>query len=134
MFLKLFSLFLIIPVVEIYILIKIGGMIGALNTALIILITAIIGAYLTKSQGLSVLRQIQDATRQGYMPGNELLHGLFVLIGGFALLTPGLLSDTIGFSMLIPQTREIYVRIAKEVIRKKIQQGNFQMRMYTDFR
>ncbi len=134
LFLKLFSLFLIIPVVEIYLLLKVGEIIGALNTVLIILITAGIGAYLTKSQGFRVLRQIQDATMQGYMPGNELLHGLFVLIGGFALLTPGFLTDTIGFSMLIPQIREIYVRIAKGIIRKKIQQGNFQMRMYTDFR
>ena len=81
MFLKLFSLFLIIPVVEIYLLLKVGEIIGALNTVLIILITAGIGAYLTKSQGFRVLRQIQDATMQGYMPGNELLHGLFVLIG-----------------------------------------------------
>ncbi|MHC1757589.1 MAG: FxsA family protein [Methanosarcina sp.] len=134
MFLKLFSLFLIIPVVEIYLLIKIGGIIGTLNTILIILITASLGAYLTKSQGFRVLSQIQNATRQGYMPGNELLHGLFVLIGGFALLTPGFLTDTIGFSMLIPQIREIYVGIAKGIIKKKIQQGNFQMRMYTDFR
>lgn len=134
MFLKLFSLFLIIPIVEIYLLIKIGGMIGALNTVLVILITASIGAYLTKNQGFRVLHQIQDATRQGYMPGNEILHGLFVLIGGFALLTPGFLTDTIGLSMLIPQIREIYVRIAKGIIKKKIQQGNFQMRMYTDFR
>lgn len=134
MFLKLFSLFLIIPAVDIYLLVKIGGMIGAINTVLIILITASIGAYLTKSQGFRVLHQIQEATRQGYMPGNEILHGLFVLIGGFALLTPGFLTDAIGLSMLIPQIREIYVRIAKEIIRKKIQQGNFQMRMYTDFR
>jgi UPF0716 protein FxsA len=134
MFLKLFSLFLIIPLLEIYLLIKIGGMIGALNTVLIILITASLGAYLTKSQGFRVFRQIQDATGHGYMPGNELLHGLFVLIGGFALLTPGFLTDAIGFSMLIPQIREIYVGIAKGVIKKKIQQGNFQMRVYTDFR
>ncbi len=62
MFLKLFSLFLIIPVVEIYLLLKVGEIIGALNTVLIILITAGIGAYLTKSQGFRVLRQIQDAT------------------------------------------------------------------------
>ncbi|AKB33151.1 FxsA protein [Methanosarcina siciliae HI350] len=134
MFLKLFSLFLIIPLVEIYLLVKIGGIIGAFNTVLVILITASFGAYLTKIQGFRVLRQIQDATRQGYMPGNELLHGLFVLIGGFALLTPGFLTDAIGFSMLIPQIREIYVEIAKGIIRKKIEQGNFQMRMYTDFR
>ncbi len=134
MFLKLFSLFLIIPIVEIYLLITIGGIIGATNTILIILITASLGAYLTKSQGFRVLRQIQETTAQGYVPGNELLHGLFVLIGGFALLTPGFLTDAIGFSMLIPQVREIYVGIAKGIIRKKIEQGNFQMRMYTDFR
>lgn len=134
MFLKLFSLFLIIPLVEIYLLIKIGGIIGALNTVLVILVTATLGAYLTKSQGFRVLRQIQDATRQGYMPGNELLHGLFVLIGGFSLLTPGFLTDAIGFSMLIPQIREVYVGIAKGMIRKKIQEGSLQMRVYTDFR
>nr|WP_269851101.1 FxsA family protein [Methanosarcina horonobensis] len=81
-----------------------------------------------------MLLQIQDATRQGYMPGNELFHGLFVLIGGFALLTPGFLTDAIGFSMLIPQIREVYVEIAKGIIKKKIRQGSFQMRMYTDFR
>ncbi len=93
MFLKLFSLFLIIPVVEIYLLLKVGEIIGALNTVLIILITAGIGAYLTKSQGFRVLRQIQDATMQGYMPGNELLHGLFVLIGGLCPSDPPWLPD-----------------------------------------
>jgi len=134
MFFKLFSVFLIIPLIELYLLIKVGGMIGALNTIIIILITASLGAYMAKSQGFRVLRQIQDATNQGRMPGNELLHGLFVLIGGFALITPGLLTDAIGFSMLIPQTREIYVGIAKEIIRKKIETGQFRMSMYTNFR
>jgi UPF0716 protein FxsA len=134
MFFKLFSVFLIVPLIELYLLIKVGGMIGALNTIIIILITASLGAYMAKSQGFRVLRQIQDATNQGRMPGNELLHGLFVLIGGFALITPGLLTDAIGFSMLIPQTREIYVGIAKEIIRKKIETGQFRMSMYTNFR
>ncbi|MDD2614748.1 MAG: membrane protein FxsA [Methanosarcina sp.] len=134
MFFKLFSIFLVIPIIELYLLIKIGGVIGALNTVLIILITASMGAYLAKYQGFRVLREIQEAMSRGYMPGNELLHGLFVLIGSFALLTPGFLSDIIGFSMLIPQVREIYVRVAKEVIRKRIQNGQWQMRMYTNFR
>jgi UPF0716 protein FxsA len=134
MFFKLFSIFLIVPIIELYLLIKVGEMIGALNTVIIILITASLGAYMAKSQGFRVLRQIQDATNQGRMPGNELLHGLFVLIGGFALITPGLLTDAIGFSMLIPQIREIYVGMAKEIIRKKIETGQFRMRMYTNFR
>lgn len=134
MFFKLFSIFLVIPIIELYLLIKIGGVIGALNTVLIILITASMGAYLAKNQGFRVFREIQEAMSRGYMPGNELLHGLFVLIGSFALLTPGFLSDIIGFSMLMPQVREIYVRVAKEVIRKRIQSGQWQMRMYTNFR
>jgi len=133
-FLKLFSLFLIVPFIELYFLIKIGGMIGALNTVLIILITASLGAYLAKSQGLYVFRQIQETMNQGRIPGNELLNGLFVLIGSFALLTPGFLSDIIGITMLIPKTREIYVHIARELLRKKIQKGNFQMHMHTNYR
>jgi len=133
-FLKFFSLFLIVPFIELYFLIKIGGMIGALNTVLIILITASLGAYLAKSQGLYVFRQIQETMNQGRIPGNELLNGLFVLIGSFALLFPGFLSDIIGITMLIPKTREIYVHIARELLRKKIQKGNFQMSMYTNFR
>jgi UPF0716 protein FxsA len=134
MFLKNFSIFLVIPIIELYLLIKIGGIIGAFNTVLIILITASLGAYLAKSQGLRVLREIQEATSRGYMPGNELLHGFFILVGSFALITPGFLSDIIGLSMLIPQIREIYVEMAKKIIRKKIQNGQWQTRMYTSFR
>jgi len=119
MFFKLLSIFLVIPVIELSLLIKIGGMIGALNTVLIILITASLGAYLAKSQGLRVLREIREAMSRGYMPGNELLHGFFVLIGSFALLTPGFMSDIVGFSMLIPQIREIYVEMAKRINKKK---------------
>jgi UPF0716 protein FxsA len=134
MFLKIFSIFLVIPIIELYLLIKIGGIIGAFNTVLIILITASLGAYLAKSQGLRVLREIREATSRGYMPGNGLLHGFFVLVGSFALITPGFLSDIIGLSMLIPQIREIYVDMAKKIIRKKIQNGQWQTRMYTSFR
>jgi UPF0716 protein FxsA len=134
MFAQLFALFLIIPLVELYLLIKIGGIIGAFNTVLIIFTTATLGAYLAKSQGLLVLRQIREATNQGYMPGNELLHGLFVLIGGFALLTPGFLTDALGLSMLVPQIREIYVRLAKKMLKKKIESGDVQMWTYTNLR
>ena len=134
MFAQLLALFLIIPLVELYLLIKIGGIIGAFNTVLIIFTTATLGAYLAKSQGLLVLRQIREATSQGYMPGNELLHGLFVLIGGFALLTPGFLTDALGLSMLVPQIREIYVRLAKNMLKKKIESGDVQMWTYMNLR
>lgn len=125
MFFKLFLVFTIIPIVELYLLIKIGGMIGALNTVLIILLTATVGAYLAKSQGFIVIQKIQQALQAGRLPGHELLHGLFVLIGGFLLLTPGFLTDIIGVSMLLPISRVIYLRIAERLIRNKINTGHW---------
>ncbi len=125
MFFKLFLLFTLIPIVELYLLIKIGGMIGAFNTILIILVTAIFGAYLTKSQGFIVINRIRQALNEGRMPGSELLHGLCVLLGGFTLLTPGFITDFFGLSMLLPPIREIYVRIAERLIMNKIHKGKW---------
>ena len=127
MFIKLFLLFTIIPIAELYFLIKIGGMIGALNTVMIILATALLGAYLAKTQGFLVLTKIQQALNDGRIPGDELLHGLFVLIGGFTLLTPGFITDVLGISMLLPPIREIYIQLAKRIIRNKIETGNWRI-------
>jgi UPF0716 protein FxsA len=68
------------------------------------------------------------------VPGNELLHGFFILVGSFALITPDILTGIIGFSMLIPQTRETYVEITKEIIKKKLENGRWQTGMYINFR
>jgi len=120
MFYKLFLLFTLVPIAELYLLIKIGGIIGAFNTVLIILATALIGAYLAKSQGFTAIREIQLALHQGRLPARELLHGLFILIGGFTLLTPGFITDFIGISMLLPAMRERYIRYAEKFILAKI--------------
>jgi UPF0716 protein FxsA len=127
---RLFLLFTIIPVLELYLLIKIGGMIGALNTVLIILVTAIVGASLTKSQGLMVLSQIQQALNEGRLPANELLHGLIILLGGVALLTPGFITDFIGLSMLIPHIRNIYIKFAERMIKKRIETGKWDINFF----
>jgi UPF0716 protein FxsA len=130
MFFKLFLLFTIIPIAELYLLIKIGGMIGAFNTVLVIFITAMVGAYLAKSQGLIVFTQIQQAIAEGRPPGDELLHGLFILLGGFTLLTPGFITDFLGLSMLVPPIRVVYIQIAKQIIRNKIETGNWRITMF----
>lgn len=130
MFFKLFLLFTIIPIVELYLLIKIGGVIGAFNTVLIIFITATAGAYLAKSQGFIVLANIQQGVREGRMPGRELLHGLFVLLGGVTLLTPGFLTDLLGLSMLLPLSREMYIRLATRLIRRKIDTGRWDITFF----
>ena len=127
MFFKLFILFTIIPIAELYLLIKIGGMIGAFNTVLIILFTAVIGAYLAKTQGFIVIRKINQALNEGGIPAQELLDGLFVLIGGFTLLTPGFLTDFIGLSMLIPLTRILYIKLAVRIMQNKIEAGQWRI-------
>ena len=127
MFFKFFILFTIIPIAELYLLIMIGGMIGAFNTVLIILFTAVIGAYLAKTQGFIVVRRINQALNEGRIPAQELLDGLFVLLGGFTLLTPGFLTDIIGLSMLFPLTRILYIKLAVRIIQNKIETGQWRI-------
>ena len=127
MFFKFFILFTIIPIAELYLLIMIGGMIGAFNSVLIILFTAVIGAYLAKTQGFIVVRRINQALNEGRIPAQELLDGLFVLLGGFTLLTPGFLTDIIGLSMLFPLTRILYIKLAVRIIQNKIETGQWRI-------
>ena len=127
MFFKLFILFTVIPIAELYLLIKIGELIGAFNTVLIILLTAIIGAYLAKTQGFVVLRKINQTLNEGRLPARELMDGLFVLLGGFTLLTPGFLTDIIGLSMLFPLSRILYIKLAVRIIQNKIETGKWRI-------
>ena len=131
MFLKLFIVFTILPVAELYLLIKIGGIIGALNTVIIILITAVSGAYLTKTQGVLVFSQIKAAINESRIPTKELLHGLFVLIGGLALLTPGFITDVVGITMLVPFIREFYIKFATHLIQNKIKTGEWKFNFFS---
>lgn len=125
MIFKLFLLFTLVPILELYLIIKVGGMIGAFNTVLIILITGITGASLAKSQGLTVLSKIQQALNEGRIPGNELLHGLMILIGGATLLTPGFITDIVGLSMLVPHIRDFYIKITQRIIKRRVETGTW---------
>lgn len=130
MLLKLFLIFAVIPVLELYFLIKIGSEIGALLTILIILSTAALGAYLAKSQGFKVFANIRSAIDERRLPANELLHGLFVLAGGLTLLTPGFITDILGITMLLPATRAFYIKLAIKIISNKIKTGKWQLKRY----
>ncbi len=114
MLLKLFALFIITPVVEMALLIELGKRIGTLQTIGIIVITGIIGASLAKNQGLQVVRNIKESMRSGQMPHNYLIEGILILVGGALLITPGILTDTAGFMLVIPWTR----RLIRERLKK----------------
>ena len=105
MLLKLFLAFTIIPVVEIYLLIQIGTIFGALTSIALVIVTGFLGAYLARIQGLQTLFRIQKSLREGQMPPGELLDALLIGIAGLVLLTPGFLTDAFGFLLLIPNTR-----------------------------
>ena len=105
MLLKLFLAFTIIPVVEIYLLIQIGTIFGALTSIALVIFTGFLGAYLARIQGLQTLFRIQKSLREGQMPSSELLDALLIGIAGLVLLTPGFLTDAFGFLLLIPNTR-----------------------------
>ena len=105
MLLKLFLAFTIIPVVEIYLLIQIGTIFGALTSIALVIVTGFLGAYLARIQGLQTLFRIQKSLHDGQMPSGELLDALLIGIAGLVLLTPGFLTDAFGFLLLIPHTR-----------------------------
>ena len=105
MLLKLFLAVTIIPVVEIYLLIQIGTIFGALTSIALVIVTGFLGAYLARIQGLQTLFRIQKSLREGQMPSSELLDALLIGIAGLVLLTPGFLTDAFGFLLLIPNTR-----------------------------
>ena len=99
-------LFMLIPIIEIWILIEVGGWIGALPTIGLVVLTATIGLSLLKQQGLSTLMRARLKMDDGAIPASELVSGVMIAVGGALLLTPGFVTDALGFALLIPQTRQ----------------------------
>ena len=95
--------------IEIYLLIKVGGIIGAAWTIILIIGTAVLGAYLLKRQGIATLNRVQNTMNRGEIPAIEMVEGLILLISGALLLTPGFFTDAIGFLALTPQLRRGFV-------------------------
>jgi len=113
MFPQLLLLFISVPLIEVLILIKLGSFFGFWPTIFLVIGTGILGAYLAKLYGLTIWYKIQQDLNAGLMPADKLVDGLLILIGGIVLLTPGLLTDILGFMLLIPYTRNYFKKFAK---------------------
>tara|TARA_R110001592_G_scaffold346310_2_gene638840 strand:+ start:22338 stop:22964 length:627 start_codon:yes stop_codon:yes gene_type:complete len=121
----IFLIFIIVPVIEMYLLIKVGAVIGGLYTIGLVLLTALIGVSLLKKQGLSTFMTAQQKMQTGQMPITEIAEGLMLAVAGALLLTPGFVTDTVGFILLTPVLRQ---HIAKQVFQswmKNAKQANF---------
>ena len=101
----LLALFFLIPLIEIYLLIKVGGLIGAVPTVFLVVFTAVLGVALLRQQGFASLRRVQTMLARGEIPAIEVMEGAVLLVGGVLLLTPGFFTDAIGFLCLIPALR-----------------------------
>lgn len=110
MLLKLFLAFTLIPVFEIYLLIKIGGFLGAFNTILMVIVTGLVGAYLARLQGIKTMMRVRESLDQGRVPAEEMLDALLIFVAGIVLLTPGFITDLAGVVILVPNTRVWFKR------------------------
>jgi len=117
MFRILVILFILVPIVEIAAFIKVGNALGTGKTLFIVIITAILGVYLLKQQGLKAWRDIQLSMAQGKLPAIEMAAAAQLLFAGGLLLTPGFVTDTVGFVLMIPQIRHF---LAEKMIKKGI--------------
>lgn len=98
-------LLIVVPVVEIYFLIQVGSVIGAFSTIVLIVITAVLGAYLFRQQGLATFQRVQATLARGEIPAVEMVEGMVLMVSGGLLLTPGFFTDIVGFLCLVPMLR-----------------------------
>ena len=118
---KFFILFIIVPVIELVLLFQVGARIGLPATLGIIIVTAIIGVRLTRAQGAHNMQRARTAMNEGRMPHQEVLDGMMIIIAGVLLITPGLLTDALGFTLLFPSLRaKLRKRLAKS-FNKRVQ-------------
>ena len=124
---QLFLLFAIVPLIELFLLIQVGGYIGALNTILLVVLTALLGAALARLEGMRTLRQISDSLSQGLMPAEKLVDAFLIFSGGVLLVTPGVLTDVFALGLLIPFTRTHFKRWLRRRFDRMVASGNIQL-------
>lgn len=123
--LLLFLLFLGVPILEVSIFIAAGGAVGVFPVIACVVLTALIGSWLLRQQGLGLIRKIQSETAAGRMPGRELVHGVMIAIAGALLLTPGFFTDGVGFLLFVPPFRDAVWSFLKRHIKVQTVSAGF---------
>ena len=124
MFLKLFLAFTLVPFIEIYLLIKIGAQVGALNTILIVILTGLLGASLARLEGIKIMTKVRDSLNRGDLPAEEMLDAMLIFVAGVVLLTPGFITDLAGITLLVPQARFWFKRWLRKKFDEWIERGS----------
>lgn len=124
---RLFLLFVLVPILELALLIQMGRVVGLLPTVGLVLLTGAAGAWLARSEGVRVLFRFQTELAGGQLPGQALFDGLCVLVGGAFLLTPGILTDFVGFTLLLPFSRRWIQRRMRRSLERQIELGTVRV-------
>lgn len=127
MLLKLFLCFTLIPVIELYLLIKVGTVLGGINTILLVIISGFLGAWLARLEGMNTLIKLRANLQQGLMPAEELLDAVIIFIAGVVLITPGFITDIMGLLLLWPVTRNRLKRFLRKKFDELSLQGNINI-------
>ena len=127
---RLIFLFVAVPLLELAILLRIGQWIGLMPTVGLVVTTGVAGAALARQQGIRAFLAVQRELASGRLPGRSLLDGLAILAGGALLLTPGVLTDLVGFSLLIPMSRRWLQRLGRRSLERRIREGSVEFQVY----
>ena len=127
---RLFLAFALVPLLELYILIKIGGYLGAFQTIALVVLTALLGVVLARFEGLKTLQQIRNSLAQGIVPAEEMVDAVLIFVGGILLITPGVLTDLCALVLLIPYSRTIFKRWLRRRFDRMIATGNIRLHYY----
>ncbi len=118
---KLFLAFVVLPLADLYLLVKVAGRIGLLETVALVVVTGVVGGLVARLQGLNTLRKIQIKLAKRQSPSDELADGALILVGGALLVTPGLITDLLGFLLLLPFTRPFVRRMLQRYLRGRVE-------------
>lgn len=124
---RLFLLFTVVPLVELYLLIAVGRFLGAVPTILLVLVTGALGAWFARLEGLRVLRRWQESLRRQQIPKDGVIDGLLIFVGGVMLITPGILTDLVGLSMVVPPSRRFIAGFVRKWFDRQMQAGRVQV-------
>lgn len=124
---RLFLLFTVVPLVELYLLIAVGRILGPAATIALVLLTGAVGAWFARLEGARVIRRWQDSLARQQVPKDGVIDGFLIFIGGVMLITPGILTDIAGLSMVMPPTRRVIAGVVRRWFEQQIASGRVQV-------
>ncbi len=127
----LILLFVVAPVVELYVIVQVAGAIGWLPTLAFLVLSSVAGAWLTKVEGLGVLRRMRGTIDEGQLPADEAIDGLLISVGGLLMFVPGFLSTVVGLALMVPPVRSLLRPVVRSRIRRRVERSQARMVSYS---